>query len=82
MTKTQMAKNKSYTGGRHAVGTPTIGKEGYFQMIKKIRNATMPYSERLKNYEIEKQKLFERIASMTASEVADAHRALVDKWGV
>lgn len=34
-----MAKNKSYTGGRRAVGTPTLSKEAYFQLIRKIRNS-------------------------------------------
>lgn len=34
-----MAKNRSFTGGRRSVGTPTLGKEAYFQLIRKIRNA-------------------------------------------
>lgn len=40
-----MAKNKSYTGGRRAVGTPTLSKEAYFQLIRKIRNATPPKAD-------------------------------------
>ena len=34
-----MAKNRSFTGGRRSVGTPTLSKESYFQLIRKIRNA-------------------------------------------
>lgn len=34
-----MAKNKSFTGNRHAVGTPTLGKAAYFQLIKQCREA-------------------------------------------
>ena len=34
-----MAKNKSFTGGRRSVGTKTLNKEQYFQLIKMIRNA-------------------------------------------
>lgn len=34
-----MAKNKSFTGGRKSVGTPTLNKTAYFQLIRQIRNA-------------------------------------------
>lgn len=34
-----MAKNKTYTGGKHAVGTPTLGREAMFQLIRKCRDA-------------------------------------------
>lgn len=34
-----MAKNKSYTGGKHAIGTPTLNKESMFQLIKKCSKA-------------------------------------------
>ena len=35
-----MAKaSKSYTGGKHAVGTPTLGKNAMFQLIRKCRKA-------------------------------------------
>ena len=34
-----MAKNRSFTGGRRSVGTPTLSKESYFQLIRQIRNA-------------------------------------------
>ena len=34
-----MAKNRSFTGGRKSVGTPTLNKESYFQLIRMIRNA-------------------------------------------
>ena len=40
-----MAKNKSFTGGRRSVGTPTLSKEAYFQLIRKIRNATPPKAD-------------------------------------
>lgn len=85
-----MAHNRTYTGGKHSVGTPTIGKEGYFQMIRKIKNVKddrqrikhMSYDERLRNYEREKDELFSKINRMSSAEVAEAHRALVEKWGV
>lgn len=32
-----MAKNRTYTGGKQSVGTPTIGREGYFQLMRMIR---------------------------------------------
>lgn len=31
-----MAKNRTYTGGRKATGTPTIGKEGTKRLIRLI----------------------------------------------
>ena len=34
-----MAKNKSFTGARRSVGTPTLGKEAMFQLIRKAREA-------------------------------------------
>lgn len=34
-----MAKNKTYTGGKHAVGTPTLGKNAMFQLIRKCAKA-------------------------------------------
>jgi len=35
-----MAKtSKCYTGGKHAIGTPTIGKNAMFQLIRKCRKA-------------------------------------------
>ena len=34
-----MAKNKSYTGGKHAIGKPTLNKESMFQLIKKCKKA-------------------------------------------
>ena len=42
----------------------------------------MPYESRLKNYEREKDELFFKICNMTASEVAEAHRKLAEKWRV
>lgn len=32
-----MAKNRSFTGGRHSVGTPTLNKNSYYQLIRGIR---------------------------------------------
>lgn len=33
-----MAKaSKSYTGSRRSVGTPTLSKDNYFQLMRKIR---------------------------------------------
>lgn len=34
-----MARNRSFTGSRKSVGTPTLNKSQYFQLIRKIRNA-------------------------------------------
>ena len=35
-----MAKaSKSYAGGKHAIGTPTLGKNTIFQLIRKCRKA-------------------------------------------
>ena len=42
----------------------------------------MPYDSRLKHYEREKDELFFKIRNMTASEVAEAHRKLAEKWRV
>ena len=32
-----MAKNKSYTGSRQSVGVPTLSKNNYLQLMRKIR---------------------------------------------
>lgn len=32
-----MARNKSFTGSRQSVGTPTLSKDNYFQLMRKIR---------------------------------------------
>lgn len=32
-----MARNKSFTGNRQSVGTPTLSKDNYFQLMRKIR---------------------------------------------
>ena len=32
-----MARNKSFTGSRKSVGTPTLSKDNYFQLMRKIR---------------------------------------------
>lgn len=51
-----MARNKTYTGGKHAVGTPTLGKEAMRQLIRKCAKANKEaagkheHSEVLKRY--------------------------------
>lgn len=50
-----MAKNKTYTGGKHAIGTPTLEKNAIFQLIKKCRKANEArgkheFSEVLRRY--------------------------------
>ena len=40
----------------------------------------MPYELRIQNYEREKDDLFMRIKDLPAAEVAEAHRALAEKW--
>ena len=32
-----MAKNRTYTGGRQSVGTPTLNRTMYMQLIRGIR---------------------------------------------
>lgn len=34
-----MAKNKTYTGSRQSVGTPTLSRSDYFTLIRQIRKA-------------------------------------------
>lgn len=34
-----MARNRTFTGGKKSVGTPTLNKNQYFQLIKQIREA-------------------------------------------
>ena len=53
-----MAKNRSFTGGRRAVGTPTLNKEAYFQLIRKIRNAAPPKADGETAKEYETNKLY------------------------
>ena len=40
----------------------------------------MPYELRLQNYEREKDDLFMQIRDLPAEKVAEAHRALAEKW--
>ena len=56
-----MAKtSKCYTGGKHAIGTPTLGKEAMKQLIRKCANANAEsagkhdFNEVLKRYCISK----------------------------
>lgn len=42
----------------------------------------MSADERMRHYQQEKDALFYRMKSMTASEVRDAHEALREKWRV
>ena len=37
-----MAKNSTYTGGKKAVGTPTLTRENYFQLIRTVRKQRKP----------------------------------------
>lgn len=32
-------KNRSFTGGRRSVGTPTLNKNQYFQLIREIKKS-------------------------------------------
>ena len=32
-----MAKNRTFTGGKQSIGTPTLSKNSYYQLIRKIR---------------------------------------------
>ena len=41
---------------------------------------SIPYELRLQNYEREKNDLFMQIRDLPAEEVAEAHKALVEKW--
>lgn len=34
-----MARNRTFTGGKKSVGTPTLNRAAYFQLIRQIRNA-------------------------------------------
>ena len=42
----------------------------------------MPYEQRLKNYEREKNDLFYKIAHLSAAEVQEKHNELIRKWRV
>lgn len=42
----------------------------------------MPYEQRLKNYEREKNELFYKISHMSAAEMREKHQELVRKWRV
>lgn len=42
----------------------------------------MPYEQRLKNYEREKNALFYKISHMSAAEVQEKHNELIRKWRV
>ena len=50
--------------------------------IKGIKNAVLPYHERLKNYERDKQALLGSMRDKPASEFAEALRKLQEKWGI
>ena len=43
---------------------------------------SMPYEQRLKNYEREKNDLFYKIAHLSAAEVQEKHQELIRKWRV
>ena len=42
----------------------------------------MPYEQRLKNYEREKNELFYKISHLSAAEVQEKHQELIRKWRV
>ena len=42
----------------------------------------MPYEQRLKNYEREKNDLFYKISHLSAAEVQEKHNELIRKWRV
>ena len=42
----------------------------------------MPYEQRLKNYEREKNELFFKISHLSAAEVQEKHNELIRKWRV
>lgn len=35
-------KNRSFTGGRRSVGTPTLNKNQYYQLIREIKKSRSP----------------------------------------
>ena len=52
---------------------------------KKISNPVirmMNYDQRVRNYEREKNELFDKISNLSAIEVSEAHRKLAEKWGI
>lgn len=44
-----MGKNRSFTGSRKATGQMTLGKEAYFQLMRKCRDANDKAKEEKKN---------------------------------
>ena len=42
----------------------------------------MPYEQRLKNYEREKNELFYKVSNLSAAEMRERHQELVRKWRV
>ena len=43
---------------------------------------SLPYEERLRGYEREKDELFYKIVSLPAEEVQRLHHELIKKWGI
>lgn len=49
-----VAKNRTFTGGRKSVGTPTLNKESYFQLIRMIRNSKNSKNSKNEGEDIER----------------------------
>lgn len=60
-----MARNKSFTGSRQSVGTPTLSKDNYFQLMRKIRK------ERERIAKVETNGSEVRPSAESASELRD-----------
>lgn len=52
------------------------------QQFRHMAIRSMPYEIRLRNYEREKDDLFDRMGKMTVSEIHAARQELVRKWMV
>lgn len=59
-----MAKNRTYTGSRQSVGTPTLGRNDYFTLIRQIRKAREQSAK----------------AKTTSSEVSEAPGLVKEPW--
>lgn len=57
-----------------------IRKSNGILTAKRIRR--MPYEERIRNYEREKNELFYELAALPAAEIARRHEELREKWQV
>ena len=53
-----------------------VGCRKAFEIMK------MPYEQRIRNYEREKNELFYELAALPAAEIAKRHEELREKWRV